>query len=374
MELRKTSLYEKHIENKGRVVDFAGWLLPVEYESMLKEAKATRSGCGMFDASHMGEIIIKGKNAFNFLQRLVSNDISLLRQGQMQYNLFLNEQGGVIDDLMVYYCQDSFLCVVNASNKDKVLNWLMLNVKKQAGVEIEDKSDVTALISVQGPAAAGIMSAVVNKEVSELEYMSFNYYFLDGCRALISRSGYTGEDGFEIYPSWNDAPLWWDAVLNKGRELGVLTCGLGSRDILRIEAGYPLYGHELDENIDPYSASLAWAVKLSKDSIGKESLGRIKEKGIVNKRVGFIMEERSVPRQGYPVYSENKLIGKVCSGTYSPNIDKFIGMAFVETDYAVVGTEIRIGIRNRFYKAKVKKWPFVKISAGKSDKLTDVAK
>ncbi|UCG34920.1 MAG: glycine cleavage system aminomethyltransferase GcvT [Candidatus Omnitrophota bacterium] len=358
MELKQTSLYQKHIQHKGRIVDFSGWALPVEYSSTLAEAKAVRERCGIFDASHMGEIAIKGKNALAFLQYLTPNDISLIQKGQMQYNLLLNPEGGVIDDLMVYHLGDSFICVANASNKDKVLAWL--NKNKKEGVKIEDQSDKTALIAVQGPQAAAVVSKVVG-EAMNLDYMHFVKATFKGKEAIISRSGYTGTDGFEIYPSWDDACLWWDAFMSAGKGLGLVPCGLGARDVLRIEVGYPLYGHEINDTTNPYQASLAWVVKPQKDFIAKDKLMIIKKEGPAQKRVGFIMQQRGVPRQDYPIYAKTKKIGRVTSGTFSPNANQFIGMAYVDRDYTAAGTEIEIEIRDRLYKAKVAKWPFVEI-------------
>ncbi|MFH1519302.1 MAG: glycine cleavage system aminomethyltransferase GcvT [Candidatus Omnitrophota bacterium] len=358
MELKKTPFYQKHIQNKGRIIDFAGWALPLEYKSMLVEAKTVRKACGIFDASHMGEITIKGRGALPFLQKLISNDISTINAGQMQYNLFLNQDGGIIDDLMVYHQGESFLCVVNASNKDKVLKWLKQNTQPE--VEIIDKSSQLALISVQGPCSVKVVEGVLGRGEAELEYLSFIEKEAGGQAVLVSRSGYTGEDGFEIYLPWEEASQWWDKFMDQGQKFGLSPCGLGSRDILRIEAGYPLYGHELDEITNPYEASIGWAVKLNKDFIAKERLLKVKNQGLKRRRIGFIMQERAVPRQGYSLYSEGKVIGAVSSGTYSPNINKFIGMAYVENVYARVGGEISLAVRNKLYKAKIAKLPFTK--------------
>ncbi|NQT27965.1 MAG: glycine cleavage system aminomethyltransferase GcvT [Candidatus Omnitrophica bacterium] len=362
MELKKTPFYQKHLQNKGRIVDFSGWALPVEYRSALAEAEAVRKSCGLFDASHMGEIAIKGVGAFSFLQRLVSNDLSTIRAGQMQYNLFLNKSGCIIDDLMIYRMENSFLCVVNASNKDKVFKWLNENIQPE--VEIIDKSEKYALISIQGPNAAGVIEKAFNCQEVDFEYLSFKEIEVEGEEIIISRSGYTGEDGFEIYLSWENSSKWWDRLIEKGRDFELKPCGLGSRDILRIEAGYPLYGHEIDETSHPYEASLGWAIKLSKDFIGKEELLKIKNLGTKRKRIGLIMQERAIPRQGYSVYpigEATRVIGKISSGTYSPNIGKFIGMAYLDKECAEIGAEVSIEIRGKLYKAKIAKFPFVNI-------------
>ena len=360
MELKKSSLYEKHIECNGRIVDFGGWALPVEYTSTLAEAKAVRQSCGIFDASHMGEIIISGNDALEFLQHLTPNDISQISPGQMQYNLLLNPNGGIIDDLMVYNMGHAFLCVVNASNKDKVLNWLKDH--KKGDVEIKDESDITALIAIQGPRAQEIISKVCSKEVVGLEYLHFSIASINGAKAIISRSGYTGADGFEIYPEWSHAPKIWDVLMEAGKAAGITPCGLGARDILRIEAGYPLYGHEINDMTNPYEATLPWVVKLNKDFIAKEKLEAIKNQGVKRKRVGVTMIERAVPRQGYPIFYKGKAVGEICSGTFSPNANKFIAMVYVNSDCAKEGTEISVQIRKKSYKAIVSKWPFVEIT------------
>ncbi len=363
MELKKTPFYQKHLQNNGRIIGFSGWAIPVEYKSTLAEAKAVRNSCGLFDASHMGELVIKGRGAFSFLQKLISNDISSISAGQMQYNLFLSEPGGIIDDLMIYHQGDAFLCVVNASNKDKVLKWLNKNI--QPGVEIVDRSKEIALLSLQGPQAAGIVEKVFGRDAAAVEYLSFIKKQIEGQEILISRSGYTGEDGFEMYLPWENSSRWWDKLIKAGQDFELKPCGLGSRDILRIEAGYPLYGHEISDTINPYQASLGWAVKLNKDFIGKKKLLEMKSQGLKKKRVGFIMQERAIARKGYLLCEEGRTIGEVSSGTYSPNTGKFIGMAFVDKDYAEVGREVSIEVRNKLYKAKIAKFPFVNIRTKK---------
>lgn len=367
MDLKKTPFYQKHLQSKGRIVDFSGWALPLEYKSTLAEAEAVRKSCGLFDASHMGEIVVRGAGAFSFLQGLVSNDLLTISTGQMQYNLFLSESGCIIDDLMVYRMENSFLCVVNAANKDKVFKWFNENIQPE--VEIIDKSKEYALISIQGPNANKVIEKVFSRQKTNLEYLSFKEIQIEGEELIISRSGYTGEDGFEAYLPWENSSKWWDRLIAQGRDFGLKPCGLGSRDILRIEAGYPLYGHEIDDTINPYEASLGWAVKLSKDFIGKEELLKIKSVGAKRKRVGFIMQERAIPRQGYSIHSAGeaaplgkaRVIGKVSSGTYSPNIGKFIGMACLDKDYTKIGDKVSVEIRGKLHKAEITKFPFVSI-------------
>ena len=311
----------------------------------------------MFDASHMGQIEVAGEGAFSFLQNLITNDLSLISAFQMQYNLLLNSSGGIIDDCMVYHLGDKFLCVVNASNKDKVLSWF--NKNKPDKVEISDKSSQLALISVQGPLAWDLVTKVFGSKANDLNYLSFFQGQLESKSFLISRSGYTAEDGFEVYVSWDQASLWWDRFVEEGKNCKLTLCGLGARDILRIEAGYPLYGHELDETINPYQASLAWAVKLNKQFIGKEAVVKAKAQDLKTKRVGFIMKERSMPRQGYSIYCQQRLVGTVSSGVFSPNLDKFIGMAYLDRELADSGNEIKLKIRDKFYQAEVVNFPFI---------------
>ena len=358
MEFKKTPFYQKHIEGSGRMVDFSGWALAVEYKSMLEEAQGVRKACGMFDVSHMGQIIISRSGCFDFLQKLTCNDISAISQGQMQYNLLLNSQAGIIDDLMIYHLGDSLLCVVNASNKNKVLDWFKKNLN--SSVEISDESDKICLISIQGECSEKIIDKVFGRDFAELGYLRFIQKQIDDKEVLISRSGYTGEDGFEIYLSWDQGNRWWDKIKEAGEGFGLMLCGLGSRDILRIEAGYPLYGHEIDETITPYQANLAWAVKLNKDFIGKQILLEEKEKGPNRKRIGFVMQEKAFPRQGYPIFWQGKEVGFVTSGVYSPNKNAFIGMAYIQADCAIVGNEINIDVRGKLHKARIASFPFIK--------------
>ena len=259
---------------------------------------------------------------------------------------------------MVYNDGDSYLCVVNASNKDKALTWLKSNQKP--GVDIIDESDATGLLPLQGPSSVDLLRDIIGANIDHLEYMHFGYFNIDGVRCLISRSGYTGEDGFEIYMPSDRAGKIWQIIVEKGGRHGLALTGLGARDILRIEAGYPLYGHEIDDNTDPYSASLGWAVKLNKDFIAKEKLLKIKQAPLKSKRVGFVMEDRSMPRQGYAIVYASKNAGKVTSGAFSPNANGFVGMASVDSAITL-DSEVQIDIRGNAYKARIKKFPFVEI-------------
>jgi aminomethyltransferase len=355
---QRTALYEKVLEEGAKIIDFFGWALPLQYSGILKEARATRDYCGLFDISHMGEIKIRGPNAQKFLQALSSNDISLIGEGSLQYNLFITEAGTILEDLTIYNLGDSFLCTVNASNTQKVLNWLLKNKIKD--VDIIDESKDTSLFSLQGPKACSVLEGLLGESLKDLKYMSFVKGKIKDIPCIISRSGYTGEDGFEIYTTNNNAPKLWDLILREGRSYNLTLAGLGARDILRIEAGYPLYGNDIDEATNPIEASLAWVVKLNKDFIGKDKILEVIKRGPSRRRVGFIMEERGLPRKDYSIYNQNQEeIGRVSSGTYSPNIERFIGMGYVKREYARSNIEINLKIRDKFYKAKVKRLPFI---------------
>jgi len=357
---KKTLLFQEHLKEGARLIEFGDWLLPLEYTSILKEAKTVRKTCGLFDVSHMGKIEIKGKDAFLFLQKLSCNDLFLLKEGGLQYNLFLNEKGAILDDCIFYYLkEDHFLCIVNASNKEKICRWL----KKHSfsGLEIIDQTEEKSFLSLQGPYAHLIIKDILKKEIN-FYYMNFVEEEIERRKILISRSGYTAEDGFEIYVDNKDVIFIWERILNAGKNYSLCLCGLGSRDILRIEAGHSLYGHEIDEAINPYEAGLSWVVKLKKDFIGKSALVKIKEEGAEKKRIGFVLKERGMVRKNYPIYDEKeeKLIGWATSGTYSPNLDKFIGMGYLKKEYLDISL-IKIKIREKFYEANLVKIPFVEV-------------
>jgi aminomethyltransferase len=312
----------------------------------------------------MGKIEIKGKDAFLFLQELSCNDLSLLKEGMLQYNLFLNEKGTILDDFILYYFKkDYILCIVNASNTEKIYHWFEKNV--YSNLEIVNQTEKKSFLSLQGPFSSSIIKDFLKKEIN-FYYMNFIEEKIEGRKILISRSGYTAEDGFEIYVDNKDVDFVWEKILEIGRNYSLCLCGLGARDVLRIEAGYPLYGQEIDENTNPYEASLGWTVKLNKDFIGKKELIKIKKEGIEKKRVGFIMKKRAMPRRNYFIYDEKeeKIIGWVTSGTYSPNLDKFIGMGYLKKEYSDCSL-IKIKIRENFYEAEITKFPFVRAKTKK---------
>lgn len=357
--IKKTPFYDKHLECGGKIIEFFGWALPLEYSGILKEAKATRTTCALFDVSHMGRLAIRGKDALSFLQVLTTNDISVMEEGDVQYNLVLTSRGTVVDDLLVHDIGNEFRCVVNASNKEKVFTWLLDH--KKGNVDIIDETPDTALLSLQGPYSAKVMETVLQRKLTHLKYMHLMTGAIAGIPCVISRTGYTGEDGFEISTQTAFAQKLWKILYETGKDYKMCLAGLGARDILRIEAGYPLYGHEIDEEINPLEASLGWVVKVdTKEFIGKEKLVNFLRGQIKRKRVGFIMKERGVPRQGYSVYNAGgEEIGKVTSGTYSPNINKFIGMALIAKEHSQLTTLIKIEIRGKLYEAYVTALPFV---------------
>ena len=357
--MKQTPLYEKHLELKGKIIDFGGWALPVEYAGILSEHEAVRTKAGLFDVSHMGEIIVKGQDAQRYVQTIVTNDITVLTDNQIAYTTMCYPDGGVVDDLLVYkHNNEDYLLVVNASNTDKDYEWFKEN--EFGNVTIENVSEKYAQLALQGPDAQGILQKLVAEDLNKIEF----YHFLDnvdagGIKTLISRTGYTGEDGFELYFASEDGPKMWDLLLEAGREEGLVPAGLGARDTLRFEACLPLYGHEIDRDITPLEAGLGFCVKLAKDNfIGKESLAEQKAAGLKRKVVGFEMVDRGIPRSHYEVYADGNKIGHVTTGSFSPTLKKNIGLALIEADYAKEGTEIEIAVRNKNLKAVVIKKPF----------------
>jgi aminomethyltransferase len=352
--MKKTPLYEKHIQLKGKMIDFGGWSLPVEYTGIIPEHEAVRTKAGIFDVSHMGEITVKGEDSEKFLQMLLTNDISLLNNNQIAYSAMCYPHGGVVDDLLVYkYSNKDYLLVVNASNTEKDYQWMKENIF--GNTEILNVSENYAQLALQGPLAETILQKLTKKNLNEIEF----YYFIDNVKignieAFVSRTGYTGEDGFELYFAYDKAEEMWDLILETGKDEGLIPAGLGARDTLRFEASLPLYGHELDENITPLEAGLGFFVKLNKENfIGKEALAKQKSEGLQRKIVGFEMIDRGIPRNNYEVYAEGKKIGYVTTGSFSPTLKKNIGLALINSAYSKEGTEIEILIRNKNSKAKV---------------------
>jgi len=357
--VKTTPLYENHLKLKGKIIDFGGWALPVEYSGILLEHEAVRTKAGLFDVSHMGEITVKGEDAEKYLQNMLTNDISVLTNNQIAYTTMCYPDGGVVDDLLVYkYNREDYLLVVNASNTDKDFDWLKNNVS--GSTEVKNVSSDYAQLALQGPEAQTILQRIVKDDLNEIEF----YHFKDnvevgGIKALVSRTGYTGEDGFELYFASAEGPKMWELLLETGKEDGLVPAGLGARDTLRFEAALPLYGQELDNDITPLEAGLGFCVKLAKDDfIGRDALAAQKAEGLKRKVAGFEMVDRGIPRSHYEVYADGKKIGYVTTGSFSPTLKKNIGLALIDAEYAKVGTEIEISVRNRNLKAIIIKKPF----------------
>lgn len=352
--VKRTSLYEAHQKAGGKIVEFAGWEMPIQYEGLVAEHEAVRNNVGIFDVSHMGEVSVIGKDAEKFVNNLVTNDVSKLNPNQIAYAMMCNENGGVVDDLLNYkYTEDHYYLVINASNVDKDFAWMQEQAKGY-DVVLENLSDNISEIAIQGPNAQALLQRLTDTNLDEIEF----FYFKDGVKVcgydtIVSRTGYTGEDGFEVYMSHEAAPVIWEAMLEKGQDLGVKPAGLGCRDTLRFEAGLPLYGNEFDDNISPLEAGLGMFVKLDSSFIGRDALAKQKEEGLKRKTVGLEMIDRGVPRHGYEVASGGNVIGHIATGYTSPTLGKTIANALIDTAFSEMGTELDVVIRGKAAKAKV---------------------
>jgi len=361
-KLKKTALYEMHKESNGNIVDFSGWLLPIQYTSIKEEHHAVRNNAGLFDVSHMGEVTVKGKEATEFVQNLVANNVKKLKDYQILYAMMCYEDGGIVDDLLVYkYTDEHYYLVINASNVKKDFDWMQQSSKDFQVTLSNDSSDVSE-IAIQGPKAQEILQKITDIDLDEIKFFYFkDQVKVNGKEALVSRTGYTGEDGFEVYTSHENIVSIWKELLAVGKDLGLVPTGLGARDTLRFEAALPLYGNELSKDITPLEAGLGFFVKLDNDDfIGKEVLVKQKENGLERKIIGFELLERGIPRHDYDVYSDDKKIGFVTTGYKSPTLKKSIGFAMVPIEYTDLGTEIFIEVRNKMKKATVVSKKFLK--------------
>jgi len=359
--VKKTPFYNIHKEKGAKILPFAGYEMPIQYKNgIVHEHKKVRDSVGMFDLSHMGEFIVKGPKALEFLQKTTINDVSALVDGQVQYSNMCYPDGGIVDDLLVYRDEDFYYLVVNASNLDKDFEWLKSNLID--GMELINVSDDTALIGVQGPRAEVVVQKLIKDDLSTLVYYHFIHSEIDGVPALISRTGYTGEDGFEIYfTDLGRAEKLWDKVEKAGEEFEIEPIGLGARDTLRLEMKYPLYGNDIDKDTNPLEAGLRWAVKFEKgDFIGKEVLERVKLEKIQRKLIPFVMDGKGIPRPHFKILKDGKEIGEVRSGTMSPSLGVGIGTGYVHRDYMKSGNKIEIDIRGKIFPATVIKPPFYK--------------
>jgi aminomethyltransferase len=344
------------------MVPFGGWHMPVEYSGIVNEHNTVRSAAGLFDVSHMGEIEIAGKDALAAVQHLTSNDAAKLAVNQAQYSALTTPDGTFVDDLLVYrFAPNHFLLVVNASNIDKDYAWIAKHAKDAGDAAVVNSSDRYALIAVQGPKARAVLQSLTGVDLSAIKYYWFAHGEVAGVRATVSRTGYTGEDGFEVFCAPNLATRVWDALLEAGQPHGLVPCGLGARDTLRLEASMRLYGNDIDETTSVLEADLGWIVGWNKEAfVGHEVLRRQKQAGLTRKLVGFAMVDRAIARHGHVVMQADKQVGHVTSGTQTPFLKKAIGMAYVPTHMAELGTEFEIDIRGRRAKAIVVAMPFHK--------------
>ena len=360
--LKTTPLNAVHRALGGKMVDFGGWDMPVQYPAgVIEEHMATRTRAGLFDVSHMGEIWVEGPDAISFVNSITTNDVTKLVDGQAHYSAFPNETGGVVDDLLVYrFAEDRLLLVVNAGTTEKDWAWITSH-KGDANVELRNASAEYCQIAVQGPKAIGILQKLTETDLEPIKYYHFAEGKVDGVDAIISRTGYTGEDGFEVYAAAEKAEQLWNKILETGKAEGILPCGLAARNTLRLESAMSLYGHELGDDISTLEANLGWITKLQKgDFLGRDKIVALKEAGLKRKLAGFEMKEPGIARDGFDVYIGDDKVGVVTSGSPAPFLKKNIGLAFLPPDFANIGQEIRIDVRGKRLAAEVVATPFYK--------------
>ncbi len=360
MELKKIALNDLHEKLGAKMVPFAGYNMPVRYSSDIEEHNTVRNGVGIFDVSHMGEFLISGTNALALIQKVTSNDASKLEIGKAQYSCLPNDTGGIVDDLLVYKMKDDeYLLVVNASNIDK--DWAWISSKNDVGAEMRNISDNFSLFAVQGPKAIDALQKLTSVNLAEIKFYNFVVGdFAGATHVIISATGYTGAGGFELYVHNHEAEMIWNKIMEAGAEFGIKPIGLGARDTLRMEMGYCLYGNDIDDTTSPIEAGLGWITKFTKDFNNADALKKQKEEGVSQKLVGFKMIDRGIPRHDYEIQDANgNKIGRVTSGTQSPTLGHGIGLGYVKTEYATLGTEIYISVRNKGLKAEVSKLPLV---------------
>jgi aminomethyltransferase len=360
--MKKTTLYNTHLNLNAKMTPFGGYEMPVQYSGVTKEHLAVRKGVGVFDVSHMGEFMVSGPKAFDLLQYICSNDISKISIGKAQYNYFPNETGGIVDDLIVYRLEEEkYLLVVNASNIEKDWKWVQKH-NVDFGAVVEDQSEETALLAIQGPKAIEAMQQLTSAPLTELPFYSHTTATFAGCEnTLIATTGYTGAGGLEIYLPSSKAPEVWDAIMKAGADFDILPAGLAARDTLRLEMGYCLYGNEINDTTSPLAAGLNWVTKLDTGTYNADHLINQKKEGTPEKLVGFVLKNRGIPRAGYSIVNQNsERIGAVTSGTQSPILSQGIGLGYVSSNYAKPGTQIAIQIRDKESLAEVVKLPFIK--------------
>ncbi|PKL84214.1 MAG: glycine cleavage system protein T [Ignavibacteriae bacterium HGW-Ignavibacteriae-3] len=359
--MKKTKFYQIHEKLGAKIVDFAGYQMPVQYSSIIAEHKVVRSSVGVFDVSHMGEVFIRGDRALEFVQHITVNDAEALTIGRVQYSAMCYPDGGIVDDLLVYKIGDTeFMLVVNASNKDKDFAWM--NENNKFSVDIVDESDEYSLLAVQGPNSKKALQKICDRQL-DLEYYHFFFAKIAGVEMIVSRTGYTGELGYELYFKGDEsvAAKIWSSLFDAGQEFGIQPVGLGARDSLRLEMGFCLYGNDIDRNTNTLEAGLGWITKLKKsDFIARDVLLKVKEEGLKRKLVPMISEEKAFPRHGYELSIDGKIVGHITSGTVSPVLDKAIAMGYVDSRYCKEGNSINFIIRGKEIPAVITKLPFVK--------------
>jgi len=362
-QIIKTAFHDYHVEAGGKMVDFAGYRMPVQYTGITAEHLAVRKGVGLFDLSHMGEFEIHGRRSLEFLQKVTTNDISVLKDGEIQYNCMTLPTGGIVDDLLVYKMPDRYMLVVNASNIEKDFDWLRSNLISDA--EIIDNSPITALLAIQGPDAIKVMKQLTDYDLDNMKYYTWTKTKVVGEEMLFSRTGYTGEDGFEIYLDPKLADKLWPAVIAAGEKHNMQLIGLGARDTLRLEMKMALYGNDIDETTTPIEAGLSWIVKLDKEFIGKDVIAFQKSEKPKRRLVCLEMESRQVPRHGHDIVDGDEVIGKITSGSFSPSLKKPIALGYVPREKSKSGNKVEIAIRNKKVEATVVKPPFYKNASHK---------
>jgi len=358
--MKPTALSKWHAENGAKMVPFAGYNMPVQYTGVNDEHICVREKVGIFDVSHMGEFHISGSEALDLIQKVTSNDASVLTPGKVQYSCMPNETGGIVDDLLVYCnAENDYMLVVNASNIEKDLNWI--NKHNNYNCEVKNVSDEMSLFAIQGPKATEVLSRLTSDNIADMPYYTVKEIEFCGVKdVMISSTGYTGAGGYEIYLANEHAELFWTKILETGHANGIQPVGLAARDTLRLEMGFCLYGNDIDDNTSPIEAGLGWITKFNSDFIGRELAENLKENGVAKKLVGFILNDRGIPRQGYDIVNQNgDVIGNVTSGTMSPSTKKAVGMGYVKKEYAKKETEIFIKVRNKSLSASVVRPPFL---------------
>lgn len=360
MDLKRTVLYDQHRAAGAKLVPFAGFEMPLQYSGVLEEHRCVRSRAGLFDVSHMGEIEVRGTDALAFIQRLTTNDVSRLSEGRVQYSAMCKDDGGILDDLLVYHLGDHYMLVVNAGNIATDLAWM--RQQRKGDVHIADVSDATALLAVQGPQSLSILRKLTTADVESLPYYHCIHGTVAGTDLLISRTGYTGELGFELYfpAEKSSAETLWNSLLEAGKDAGLSPAGLGARDTLRLEMGFCLYGNDIDQTTNPLEAGLGWITKLDKGGfLGREALSAIKAGGVDRNLVGLQLEGKNVPRKGYPITVEGREVGKVTSGGFSPTLERGIGMGYIPKTVAMTGTPVQVAIRGNHCETEIVPLPFV---------------